>query len=75
MVVKIDLEKAYDHLEWSFIKIMLGHFGFPENIINLIMNYVSTTSMGVNLNPSNSREESNKVILFHHICSCCAWSF
>ena len=54
MVVKIDLEKAYDHLEWSFIKIVLGHFGFPENIINLIMNCVSTTSMGVNLNPSNS---------------------
>ena len=29
MVVKIDLEKAYDKLEWSFIKMVLDHFGFP----------------------------------------------
>ena len=28
MVVKIDLEKAYDRLEWSFIRLVLTHFGF-----------------------------------------------
>ena len=33
MVVKIDLEKAYDRIEWSFIRMVLIHFGFPENII------------------------------------------
>ena len=42
MVVKIDLEKAYDILEWSFIKMVFEHFGFPENMINLIMSCVST---------------------------------
>ena len=42
MVVKIDLEKAYDRLEWSFIKMVLEHFGFLENMINLIMSCVST---------------------------------
>ena len=36
MVIKIDLKKAYDHLEWSFIKMVLEHFNFPSNIINLI---------------------------------------
>ena len=29
MVVKIDLEKAYDCLEWSFVKMVLEHFGLP----------------------------------------------
>lgn len=27
VVVKIDLKKAYDRLEWSFIKMVLEHFG------------------------------------------------
>lgn len=52
MVVKIDLEKAYDNVEWSFIKMVLGHFGFPENIINLIMSCVSTTSTSLLFNGS-----------------------
>ena len=58
MVVKIDLEKAYDRLEWSFIKIVLEHFGFPPNIVNLIMNYVSTTSTVILFN-------GNKLDSFH----------
>ena len=33
MVVKTDLEKAYDRLEWSFIRMVLIHLRFPENII------------------------------------------
>ena len=44
MVVKIGLEKTYDRLEWSFIKMILEHFGFPKNITNLIMNCISTTT-------------------------------
>ena len=50
MVVKIDLEKAYDKLEWSFIKMVLDHFGFPSNIVNLIMSCVSSTSIAVLFN-------------------------
>ena len=47
MVVKIDLEKAYDRLEWSFVRMVLKHFGFPANIINFIMSYISNTSIVV----------------------------
>ena len=50
MVVKIDLEKAYDKLEWSFIKMVLDHFGFPSNIVNLIMSCVSSTSIAILFN-------------------------
>ena len=50
--MKIDLEKAYDCLEWSFIKMVLEHFGFPENIIMLIMSCVSTTTINLLFNGS-----------------------
>ena len=52
MVVKIDLEKAYDCLEWSFIKMVLEHFGLLQNIINLIMSCISTTTTTLLFNGS-----------------------
>ena len=52
MVVKIDLEKAFDRLEWSFIRMVLIHFGFPKNIIKLILSCVSTTSASLLFNGS-----------------------
>lgn len=50
MVIKIDLEKVYDSLEWSFIKMVLEHFNFPSNIINLIMSYMALTSTSILFN-------------------------
>ena len=40
MALKIDLEKACDKLEWSFIKGMLSRFNFPDNLIDLILSCV-----------------------------------
>lgn len=50
MAIKLDLEKAYVKLEWSFIKEMLIRINLPQGIIKLIMRYVSlvTTSILVN---------------------------
>ena len=47
MAIKIDLEKAYDRLEWSFIRDTLGLLKFPSHLISLIMSYVSTSSISV----------------------------
>ena len=44
MAIKIDLEKAYDKLEWGFIKEILIRFNFPENLIELILNCISSVS-------------------------------
>ena len=43
IVIKIDLEKAYDRLEWCFIRKFL-HFGFPMNMVKLIMSCISSSS-------------------------------
>ena len=50
MAIKIDLEKAYDKLEWSFIRDILGKANIPNNLIQIIMSCVSiiTTSMQFN---------------------------
>lgn len=37
MAVKIDLQKAYDSVDWDFLKETLQGFGFPRNIIDLIL--------------------------------------
>lgn len=50
MILKIDLEKAFDKIEWSFIRNTLIYFGFAHNIINLIMSCVSTSSISILVN-------------------------
>ena len=50
MAIKIDLEKAYDRIEWSFIREMLTLFNFPVNLIKLIMNCVSSVSTSLLFN-------------------------
>ena len=50
IAVKVDLEKAYDRLEWSFIHKVFQAFRFPDNIIKLIMSCISTSSLSVLVN-------------------------
>lgn len=50
MAIKIDLEKAYDKIEWSFIQEILFKFNFPGNLIKLIMSYVSSVSTSLLFN-------------------------
>ena len=42
MTLKIDLEKAYDKLEWSFIREVLIRANLPADLIDIIMSCIST---------------------------------
>lgn len=47
MAIKVDLKKAYDRLEWSFIHKVLQAFYFPQNIIKVIISCITSTSMAI----------------------------
>lgn len=47
MVAKIDLDKAYDKLEQSFIKYILLFYHFPAPIIDLIMACIASASISI----------------------------
>ena len=50
MALKIDLEKAYDKLEWGFIRNMLLRINIPTKLIDVIMSCVSTVSTSILFN-------------------------
>ncbi|XP_074298094.1 uncharacterized protein LOC141628910 [Silene latifolia] len=49
---KLELQKAYDSIEWDFIDEIMGALNFPERFRRLVMTCVTTTSFPLNLNGS-----------------------
>ena len=52
MTLKLDLEKAYDQLEWSFIQESLKCFQVPLVLIKLIMNMIISMRYHIQWNGS-----------------------
>ena len=44
MAIKLDLQKAYDRVNWRFLKAILLHLGFNEIFIGWIITCVSSVS-------------------------------
>ena len=53
MAIKVDLEKAYDKLEWSFIWETLLKENLHKGLVDLIMNCVTSTTTSVLFNGGN----------------------
>ncbi|XP_019167697.1 PREDICTED: uncharacterized protein LOC109163410 [Ipomoea nil] len=47
MAIKLDLHKAYDSIDWEFLESTLVDFGFPQNLISLIMFSVRESSISL----------------------------
>lgn len=50
MILKIDLEKAFDQASWLYIRMLLTHLGFPNQVINWIMCCINLFSYNVLIN-------------------------
>lgn len=47
IALKIDLEKAYDRVNWDFLHEALMDFGFHSYFVNLMMHCVSSSSSSI----------------------------
>ncbi|KAK9288450.1 hypothetical protein L1049_016907 [Liquidambar formosana] len=47
MGIKLDLEKAYDRLEWPFIRTVMAQFGFDKKFIDWIIICIESASFSI----------------------------
>uniref|UniRef100_A0A803Q7X1 CCHC-type domain-containing protein n=1 Tax=Cannabis sativa TaxID=3483 RepID=A0A803Q7X1_CANSA len=47
---QVDMAKAFDIVEWKFLKKIMEKFGFPPRFTNLIMAYITTATFKFNVN-------------------------
>ncbi|GJV21152.1 uncharacterized protein Tco_1370172 [Tanacetum coccineum] len=47
---KVEIQKAYDTVEWGFLRSILVGFGFHSTMVNWIMVCVTTTSYSISIN-------------------------
>ncbi|XP_019158174.1 PREDICTED: uncharacterized protein LOC109154890 [Ipomoea nil] len=52
--LKLDMAKAYDRMEWRFLRRMLEVMGFDDQWINLLMQCVTTVQYNILINGVNS---------------------
>lgn len=59
-MLKIDLKKAYDSLEWPFLRFVLLNLGFPLVFVDWVMNCVSSVSYLILINGYPSKAFPDK---------------
>lgn len=76
-LLKIDLWKVYDMVNWEFLNEALEGFGFPRKFRYLIMTCVSSTKFFVKINEEshgffwrNERSATRRYYVSSSVCSC-----
>ncbi|XP_073023571.1 uncharacterized protein [Primulina eburnea] len=54
VILKLDMAKAYDRVQWHFLFDVLRHFGFSERVVALVSACISHCHFSVNINGSLS---------------------
>ena len=50
MTIKLDISKAYDRVEWTFLQGIMQKLGFDQRWVQLAMETITTTSYSVFIN-------------------------
>ncbi|XP_074277763.1 uncharacterized protein LOC141601387 [Silene latifolia] len=61
---KIDLQKAYDTVEWSFVEQLLDELLFPDDFKAMVLQCISTASFSLSLNGDMFGYFQDDVLLF-----------
>jgi hypothetical protein len=76
MALKLDFEKAFDLLNWDYIKGCLTKFGFDPHWINLTMECITSASFSIMFNgrpkgyfyPSRGIRQGDPFVLIFLFC-------
>lgn len=50
VALKLDINKAYDRVEWAFLRQIIGKLDFKDKWIRLVIDCITTSSFSVIIN-------------------------